>query len=232
MTHRPLLLALVPLLAVPACSNDNGSVDIGRNVGNQLADYAATWDGYAEAYQFDDGSDRIRVTLDASGRGTLVAGDQPAPPPLPIDDPSFDITAASLPFGPVPGLPYEIGGAHVQDKRIQLSINPNEQFRQWCAAQPSICDGDTCACIRNYGSAACRNGNTCTATDPTTGETVTFSKTRFFLCTVGGPCMCTAAGCSVGEPTTLFDAALENGGTELVGTLIVGPRVTVRMSRQ
>ena len=50
MNRTPLLLALFFLSAAPACSNNNGSVDIGRNVGSQLADYAASWDGYAEAY--------------------------------------------------------------------------------------------------------------------------------------------------------------------------------------
>src|SRR4051812_1872769 len=106
MTHKPLLLCALSLfsfVAVPACSNDSGSVDVGRNVGSQLADYAASWDGYAEAYVFDDGSDHVRIPLDAAGQGTLVVGDQAPPPPLslplPLDDPNFDISTVPLGAG-------------------------------------------------------------------------------------------------------------------------------------
>src|SRR6201999_2363510 len=50
-----------------ACSGGGGGaekIDIGnRNVaaiGEQLSDFAGSWDGYAEAYEFEAGSDRIR----------------------------------------------------------------------------------------------------------------------------------------------------------------------------
>ena len=224
-----LVLALFPLAAAPACS-DGGSVDLGHNVGSQLSDYAASWDGYTEAYSFYDGSDRVRITLDASGQGTLVAGTQAAPPPLMPDDPSFTAMDALVTGVVVPGLPYLIEGAHVQEQRIQLSINLKEQFRQWCSAQAPICDGQSCGCLPSptYPSVSCFQGGTCTAPNPTTGQTDTFSQTRFVLC---GTCSCTAAGCSIGEATTLLDAALENGGTQLVGTLLINERVTVRMTR-
>ena len=59
-----------------ACSG-GGAVNIGNTnvVGSQLSDYAATWDGYAEAYNFmPDGSDRVRLTIAANGQGTLEVG--------------------------------------------------------------------------------------------------------------------------------------------------------------
>ena len=63
-----------------------GAVNIGNTtaVGSQLSDYAATWDGYAEATTFSDGSDHVRLTIDASGQGSLVVGDS-APLPAPTD---------------------------------------------------------------------------------------------------------------------------------------------------
>jgi hypothetical protein len=228
MTHRPLLLALVSFLAVPACSNDNGSVDIGRNVGSQLADYAATWDGYAEAYQFDDGSDRIRVTLDASGQGTLVVGDHD-PAPLPdLDNPSTNISTVNLGYTLTPGLAYPIEGAHVETKRVRLGINALEPFRPWCSAQTPVCDGENCGCTPDV---SCPN-DTCIQINAVTGETVMVPFNKDLLCRVYGVCSCTSASCSAGEAGTQLDAALQNGGTELVGTFFLSNRVTVRMTRQ
>ncbi|HEY4392953.1 MAG TPA: hypothetical protein VGP64_02775, partial [Polyangia bacterium] len=66
-----------------ACSG-NTPVNIGNTsmIGAQLSDYAASWDGFAETYTFSpDGSDRVRLTLDASGQGTLEIGDAALLPP-------------------------------------------------------------------------------------------------------------------------------------------------------
>lgn len=40
-----------------------------------MSDYAGVWDGYAEAFTRNDGTDRIRITLDSQGMGTLNDGD-------------------------------------------------------------------------------------------------------------------------------------------------------------
>ena len=235
MIRKHLLLALVSLAAAAACSN-NGPVDIGRNVGSQLADYAAGWDGYAEAYVFDDGSDHVRLTLDVAGHGTLVVGDQAPPPPLPqplpLDDPNFDIsTYPALGPGLVPGLPYSIGDSHIQERRIQLSVNLNERMQQVCATQTPICEGDNCACLPYYGGVwACRSGTTCTTQDPSTGAVVEVTRNKFFLCGGQSACGCDSTGCYAPEYTALLDAALEDDGARLVGTLLPG-RVTVRMTR-
>jgi hypothetical protein len=234
MTRNHLLL-LAPLtltLAVaPACSNSNGSIDIGRNVGNQLADYAASWDGYAEAYNFSDSSDRVRITLDESGQGALVVGDQAAPAPLQLDDPNLNPVDINPVSGLVAGVSYRVVGAHIAQKRIQLGINLNEQYRSWCAAQPPICTGESCNCLPPNFNAQCGAGSSCLVTNVDTGETSTVSSAKLYLCAAVQVCACTTLGCSIGGPTALFDAALDNAGTELVGSLVLGERVTVRMSR-
>ncbi|MES1208404.1 MAG: hypothetical protein ABUS79_20900, partial [Pseudomonadota bacterium] len=60
----PLLLGL---LAAPFGCSSGGDVNIGdtQNVGAKLSDYAAEWDGYAEAYTFaPSSSDHLHMTLD------------------------------------------------------------------------------------------------------------------------------------------------------------------------
>ena len=66
------LLALLCSAGTPLACSGGGAVNIGNTnaVGSQLSDYAATWDGYAEAYTFmPDGSDRVRLTIDAQRPG-------------------------------------------------------------------------------------------------------------------------------------------------------------------
>ena len=74
------LLWLLPLAFAPAACSDGNPVDLGHREA-QLADYAASWNGYAEAYTFPEGSsDRVRITLDATGVGTIEVGDAPLDP--------------------------------------------------------------------------------------------------------------------------------------------------------
>ena len=64
--------AIVGTLLLVACGGE-GPVDIGNDVtGERLEDYVASWDGYAEAFDFGDGSDRVRIELDANGEGSLT----------------------------------------------------------------------------------------------------------------------------------------------------------------
>jgi hypothetical protein len=124
-----------------ACSG-GGAVNIGNTnvVGAQLSDYAASWDGYAEAYTFTpDGSDRVRLTIAANGQGSLEVGNQTlvAPPTDPnlgyppgTEDPKDTTTP------PVwEGVLYPIDGAQVQTNRIQVGIKPNDYYAAWCALQ-------------------------------------------------------------------------------------------------
>ena len=89
MTQPTAALALVLTLAAGCTASTK--VDIGEGtapppglLGASLIDYAGTWDGYAEAFTWNDGSDRIRIMLDANGVGTIRLGNAPDfPPPDP-----------------------------------------------------------------------------------------------------------------------------------------------------
>jgi hypothetical protein len=138
-----VISALVGAAAALGCSG-GGTVNIGsmQTVGGQLSDYAGSWDGYAEAYAFQpSGSDRVRLTLDAHGQGTLQVGDGPSVPP--VTDPTVgyppgikatQTTATTLDEG----FAYPVHAAQVQSNRIQLGLNPEDLFASWCALQPTM----------------------------------------------------------------------------------------------
>jgi len=124
-----------------ACSG-GGAVNIGNTavIGSQLSDYAASWDGYAEAYTFTpDGSDRVRLTISANGQGTLEVGNLAlvAPPTDPnVGYPPGNEDTKETPTPPVwEGVLYPIYGAQVQTNRIQVGIKPNDYYAAWCALQ-------------------------------------------------------------------------------------------------
>jgi len=139
---RPLLLLAWGAGASLACSG-GGAVNIGNTsvIGAQLSDYAATWDGYAQAYTFmPDGSDRVRLTIGTDGHGTLRVGNAallPAP-----TDPNVGYPAAGQPdlfTGPNQGLwggvVYPVYAAQVQQDRIQAGLKPNDYYGAWCSLQ-------------------------------------------------------------------------------------------------
>jgi hypothetical protein len=139
------LLAILCCSGAPLACSGSGSVNIGNTkvVGSQLSDYAATWDGYAEAYTFTpDNSDRVRLTIAANGQGTLQVGNSALLPvatdpnvgyPPGAEDPSY-INSFSLGEGVL----YPVYGAQVQTNRIQVGIKPNDYYGVWCALQTPV----------------------------------------------------------------------------------------------
>ena len=70
-----LALLLGSAASLGCSSSDKINIGNSQPTGSALADYAASWDGYAEAYTFTpDGSDRVRSTVAASGQGHLEVG--------------------------------------------------------------------------------------------------------------------------------------------------------------
>ncbi len=139
---RLLSQALVLCAAGPlvACSGDKANIGNTNAIGSQLSDYAATWDGYAEAYTFaPDNSDHVRLTIAANGQGTLEVGNQPLV--LPATDPNLGYPPSNEnPKDTVTppiweGVQYPIYGAQVQADRIQVGIKPNDYYASWCALQ-------------------------------------------------------------------------------------------------
>jgi hypothetical protein len=272
-----LSAAAAALCAGAACSSASAPVDIGDSwTGQKLEDYAAHWEGYAEAHDFADGSDKVKLTLDASGNGTLEIGDSA---PLPVaTNPNVGYPASfggRLDFEQFstlfPGFAYTIGTATVESARIRFSLNPWQIERDWCALQTSY---DSQSGGSGGGSGDWGFGGTGGSGGIPPGYAVgpdsggyglgryqcLPKQDRNVACaysSVSGPvavdcakgelcwqqvCACDAQHCTFYEPPVgalatrgRLDAALDDGGKSLVGTLKIGNAgqvsVTVRLKR-
>jgi hypothetical protein len=239
------LLPLFSLLAATGCSDsDQGDLDVGdetRVLGAALYDYAANWDGYAEAYQVPgDRTDRVRLVLDEAGVGTLRFGEAelfPAPsqpeekyPPVVGDEQNAEAALEQVwEYYLRSGFEYPVTGAQVTDQRLQLTVELSSMMDPWCAlvtidvAPDFICGDD------GFSSGFDENGGYhC--------NTGTMLQTPID-CNVAAQCSqcdCDGATC-VGRDrgVLLFDAALTENGNGLEGTLLTdqGERVTIRMTR-
>ena len=226
-------LCLLVISASFACSSGGSAVDIGASrTGEKLADYADTWVGYAEAYTFDDGSDKVQITIDAQGHGTVVWGD--SPPIAPATDPDVGYPAGGMPpqnTQTFPGFPYPIKSATVESGRLQLAVNPGSFFDGWCGLSTTSCD--------DFSTATGGNGAPCAAVYNGVEQPIDCNK--LFTC-VKASCMCTAGVCTGYDPGPgsgglsnyiLIDGALADGGDSLLGTLAIGAlRITLHLQRQ
>ncbi len=140
--NRLTLLSLV-LTAGPLACSTGENVNIGdtQQLGGKLSDYAAEWDGYAEAYTFQpSGSDRIHMTLDAQGNGSIRVGTDPLLPPPTDPNVGFppgreypkDIVADT---GLREGFLYPLHAAQVDAARIRIGLKPFDYYAPWCALQ-------------------------------------------------------------------------------------------------
>jgi len=252
------LVALLCGAGAPLACSGGGAVNIGNTEtrGSQLSDYAASWDGYAEAYSFSpDGSDHVHLTIDASGQGTLQVGGGAllAPPtdpnvgyPPSVAQNGPSVGPATPAGGLFEGFLYPLHAAQVLTDRIQLGIVPDDLWTTWCALQPPVpttSGGDdggavSYGCLANLGSSW--NNGVCAQLEPD-GTQVPVDCGKLSLCGLGSVCSCTATACtSIPEPTTLpvnqypveLDGALDSTGTTLTGTLNFGTRVTVVLTKQ
>jgi hypothetical protein len=257
MKIKTTLLTLLPVAAA-ACS-DGQPVDIGHTEA-QLSDYAAHWDGYAEAFTFGEGgSDRVRLVLDELGEGTLEVGNAP-PDPTPTD-PGVGLPGQPGKFHD--GFQYPIHGAVVEAGRVRFDVDPGTRYASWCAIQAPVATslsptGYSCVAIPSQQTFTqdLTNKGECDLWDVTPqseghGNLLTnptpVSCARYLPC-VYGICGCSPSGCAY-EPTTprpdgykvRVDGALDDGGTSLVGTLVIyadwdhptdaTDRMTVRLAR-
>jgi hypothetical protein len=241
---RWILIAPLAASSMAACSS-NPAVDIGDPVGGALTDYAASWDGYAEAYQFADGSDRVRLVLDGNGTGSLRVGN--AALLAPASDPNvgypvgttWDKGFLTTGGGVVAGFEYPVHGTRIQDSRIRIGVTPNDLYGGWCGLQTPVRDdanGGSYGCVGDWGFNMPDMSATCSQTNPSTQETVSIDCGKLMLCEIARVCTCTASACmanvTVDNPPVQLDAALSPDASELTGTLVVdGQRVTIRMHR-
>jgi hypothetical protein len=238
-------LALPLVLALSACSSD--PVDIGDDrvvrTGEKLSDYAAEWIGYTEGHEFWAGSDRVRITLDENGEGTLEVGDSPPIPPAtnpdvgypdtePKNSPEDLISPAVMLLS---GFSYTVNEATVEERRLRLEIDLYELYTDWCEMQTPYPVESTYGCLP--GTSGGFDAGRCYKDDPETGEPFYADCAKIGMCAPGRICSCTAEACTaVAEPSRVLDAALEDGGDGLEGTFTVPlgspEHVTVRMTRQ
>jgi hypothetical protein len=245
MTYRISAVLGTLALSALACSTED-SVNIGETLGSKLSDYSASWDGYAEAFQWSDGSDRIRLSLDATGQGTLRVGDLPLYPPptdpnvgYPPEEP-WDFFRSIEIYSTImhPRIAYPVHETRIDSNRMRLEVDPHDLLRLWCQMQTpfpldSSTGGPSFGCVPTgtiLGDDI--NGQTCSQPDPATGEQGPIDCRKVYLCTKAGACVCDSTSCtSTSDPGRYpLDASLQMAGAEMVGTFAYG-RITIRMTR-
>lgn len=217
-----------------ACSGQ-GQLDVGdepKQLGLELSDYSAVWDGYAEAYAFDgDGTDRVRLTLDENGNGTIRFGEEALIPPATDPNEAYPPTWSSsnnYHHGVQTGFEFPVFGAEVTSSRLKFNFLI-ATMESWCAIRPpNPVPGWQCGDAGGF------------RTDPVTEERECYFDTPdgevAFDCLVLSQChSCECQGATCHARTLEagpFDAALSDGGDSLEGTLILNERVAIRLTRQ
>jgi hypothetical protein len=234
-------------VTVAACSSqrDSQQLNIGEvdTLGESLSDYAATWEGYAEAYQFgpnQEFGDNILLSLDANGVGHLRVGnaalaasatdpDAVYPPSVGPDTRFGGDPGSYIALGFPSGVDYPLNNVGITEARLKFDISTNDAIASWCSLQTPYEDGASgnYACVPNapYGGGS----NGCyLSIDGIDQPTSCF---KIAACHLG--CDCDEAGCTaVAGAQVSFDAVLEDDGETLTGTLVFGSeRIAVRMTR-
>jgi hypothetical protein len=238
---RPLGHARWPLVAAIAalsgCSDDpvslGGAVAVDRSA---LSSYAAVWEGYVEAHTFRSGSDRVRLVLNEDGQGTIRFGEAaPRPMPTDADDPFPDLESIFVEMLLTEkfheGVEHDIASVLVEEDRLRARTAPTNVYGDAaCALQTPVgpaCEREDCpyTCVSNQqGAYAFRDGR-CFAT----ADDTEVSCKKLDLC--WGVCECTSTECYARTPgdAIVLDGALDEAGTQLVGSLDTH---TVRLTRQ
>jgi hypothetical protein len=212
------------------------TVDIGDDrdpalIGSSLSDYQGIWIGHVELAAWNDGTDAVRLQLDAQGNGVLEVGLGPELEPPVAQDAYpryFDYMATySYLIGPITGFSYPIAGAVVESKRIRWATSTAELYREYCDLQtPTFVNeasGYNCTGYSTYSG----GGPTCTVS---TGEV---TDCDWLMCM--SACTCDETSCHawmLDEPHDIrMDAQLESDGEELVGSFQIPDEDTYYESR-
>lgn len=241
------IIAITPFWVwLSACGGDNQKLDLGddgtaSSTAQGLAAYEGTWDGYVEAYQFDQGSDRVRLTLDSLGNGTIRLGDAPEIAPFsnpaigyPAEDPFTDEAFSPVYYVSREGFAYPVLDARVDSGRLHFDFWGTDIVKPWCEAQTPYPDGATPPGHYTCNPGGAGFGQTGTVCD-NNGDEIDCG----FVKTCLSGCSCDAQGCDAQrypERRLELDGVLENEGDTLGGTLVVADtnglaRVTVHLTR-
>lgn len=239
------MIACLAVGGVAGCSGD-GNINLGDNdpvaLGSKLEDYSGRWQGYAEAHEFTLGSDRMLLTIDDAGEGYAVFGEGAAPPPAtnpdagyPEDmDPLQLVTQMSEFEG---GVRYPLHDVIVQDRRIRSSMSMNDLWQDWCRLQQPVRVLETDSTSDDYAlmpyNYSAKHGDVCILLD-SAGTPRGQVDCEKLLLHESRVCICAATTCepNLSANRVDLDAALQSNGEQLIGTLTVSGRVTVRLTRQ
>ena len=149
MKHSRLGLAMgaVALLAATSSCSDAGKVNIGdqQSFTPLKTGLVGSWDGYIEIYTFTDGSDRVRITVNDDGTGTIRFGNEDLWPPA--TDPNVkyppDFPVRYVGTNPPDsdshyvwnGFNYALIGLRTEGQRIRGTSWSRDVFGTWCALQ-------------------------------------------------------------------------------------------------
>jgi hypothetical protein len=183
----------------------------GGPIGDREGD---VWEGYVESASFPSGSDAVRIVFDsATGdgprTGIVIFGEGPGPGP--VTDPSvgyppdfFGWGRGVLPI--VEGFEFPIITASVSGTRVRVSVSMTAPWLEWCSLQtpyPVGGGGDSFMCHPNLGTEIGDRDCALIAED---GTRIVVDCGWISLCDFGGPCFCTAEGCTIRENGTIdFD---------------------------
>jgi hypothetical protein len=243
---KNLIVSLSCFGLVLACGGQ-GALDVGDETGKTgqaLSDYAASWDGYAEAFAFPgDGKDRVRLTLDENGAGVLRVGDEALFPPAAEPDglypPTFALTgqpdgslARSL-RGLRSGFEFAISGASVSGARLKFRVDVGQIMDSWCALQTAEpVPGFSCGDGGGYGYSAEFGCFVASGSEEADGV----AELDCDVAQQCDACLCEGDGCRAvsREWNSLeIDGALTDGGDTFEGTLVTADheRIALRMLR-
>lgn len=241
---------VVLALAVAGCGGEGEPISIGedspRKTGDMLSDYSAHWTGYVEADAFWSGSDRVALTLNDQGIGSITFGAGTAPLPVSDADVGYPVGYDYYPqafaitrgLAPLEGYPYSALNTHVENGRLKFEVRTEEVLAGWCALQTSYPVYDdpghySCtptAAIYIYDEAGC-------SYQVTEGsESVQIDCAKYLLCSDHlAQCECEEGGCTASgflHIAGALDGRLEASGQEFTGTLRLDEDMTVRLTRQ
>lgn len=243
------LSATMMAAVLSGCSNT--PVDIGEKdtQGEQTGTSAlvGTWDGYVEAYTFEDGSDRVRLTVDSQGKGTIRFGNRELiPPPT---DPKANYPAFTTnnywilenPHRLWSGYEYALQNNLIDAERIRFDIGELQPFESYCALQTPVkvssdVSSSDYACI---GESIAWDGK-CYVCPPDSGCSYDLTPDMEVPCEQQNACAgvrfctCYASRCTAAASQGLpVDATLDDTHRNLTGTLIYdSQRLTIHLKRQ
>jgi hypothetical protein len=185
-----------------------------------------SWTGYIENYQFQSGSDAIKLSLayDPEGQvaGTVLFGNGTPPPPATDPNVAYPVGfgyGSSL-YLPTEGFTFSVVTGSLAANRLRFSVNAMDPWADWCALQPAPADGSG-GCLPNWSAGGGPEG--CWQNSPS-GAKVMVDCGKLTLCTLYEVCACSPSGCHAGDLPVSFDVFVDNGSASgsVMGGMIGG----------